>query len=78
MRCLWRTSAVSGWSSHNFVMSKFTRAVQRKFFDQSGDVPGWVLVTLMTAALVVALWFLAWPAFEGLFNDSIDNMTNVG
>ena len=24
--------------------------------DERGDVPGWVLVTLMTAGLVVALW----------------------
>ena len=59
-------------------MSKLMGAVRRKLYDQTGDVPGWVLVTLMTAAHVVALWFLAWPAFEGLFNDTIENMTNVG
>lgn len=59
-------------------MTKFLMKMRGKITDESGDVPGWVLVTLMTAALVVALWFLAWPAFEGLFNDSIDNMTNIG
>jgi hypothetical protein len=27
--------------------------------DERGDVPGWVLVTLMTAGLVVAIWGVA-------------------
>ena len=29
---------------------------------ERGDVPGWVLVTLMTAGLVVLLWGVAGPA----------------
>ncbi len=36
-----------------------------------GDVPGWVLVTLMSAGLVVALWALAGPALGNLFMDAI-------
>ena len=27
--------------------------------DEHGDVPGWVMVTLMTASLVVVIWGLA-------------------
>lgn len=27
--------------------------------DEQGDVPGWVLVTVMTAGLVVAVWSVA-------------------
>jgi len=27
--------------------------------DERGDVPGWVLVTVMTAGLVTAIWVLA-------------------
>ena len=27
--------------------------------EQRGDVPGWVLVTVMTAGLVVAIWSVA-------------------
>jgi hypothetical protein len=27
--------------------------------DERGDVPGWVLVTVMTAGLVMAIWGLA-------------------
>jgi len=31
----------------------------KKFRDERGDVPGWVLVTVMTAGLVVAVWSVA-------------------
>lgn len=40
-----------------------------------GDVPGWVLVTLMTAGLVIALWAIAGPALVGVFQDSIQSVT---
>jgi hypothetical protein len=35
---------------------------------ERGDVPGWVLVTLMTATIVVGIWLLARPALEQLFD----------
>jgi hypothetical protein len=33
--------------------------VLEKSRDERGDVPGWVLVTVMTAGLVVAVWSVA-------------------
>jgi hypothetical protein len=42
--------------------------------DERGDVPGWVLITLMTAALVVLIWALAGPALEGLFRDAMERI----
>lgn len=42
---------------------------------ERGDVPGWVLITLMTAGLVAAIWALAGPALEGLFTDAIKSVT---
>ena len=39
--------------------------------DERGDVPGWVLITLMTAGLVVLIWALAGPALAGLFEQAI-------
>lgn len=33
--------------------------VFEKSRDERGDVPGWVLVTVMTAGLVVAVWSVA-------------------
>ena len=47
---------------------------QRLPRDDRGDVPGWVLVTLMTAGLVVALWGAAGPRLVQVFNDSVDNV----
>lgn len=43
--------------------------------DDTGDVPGWVLVTLMTAGLVVAIWALAGPALERLFTQALDSVS---
>jgi len=40
-----------------------------------GDVPGWVLITLMTAGLVILIWALAGPALEGVFQQAIDRVT---
>jgi len=42
---------------------------------ERGDVPGWVLVTLMTAGLVLALWAIAGPALSDVFSDSIQRVT---
>lgn len=42
--------------------------------EDRGDVPGWVLVTLMTAGLVVALWGAAGPRLVQIFNDAVDNV----
>lgn len=45
--------------------------------DERGDVPGWVLVTLMTAGLVVALWAVAGPALTQVFTDAIAKVTGA-
>jgi len=41
---------------------------------ERGDVPGWVLVTLMTAGLVLTLWAVAGPRLEAVFTDTIDRV----
>ncbi|WP_163550358.1 hypothetical protein [Candidatus Frankia nodulisporulans] len=43
-----------------------------------GDVPGWVMITVMTAALVVAIATLATPALQNLFNSAINSVSGVG
>lgn len=43
-----------------------------------GDVPGWVLVTLMTAGLVLALWAVAGPALTDLFEQAIERVGSFG
>lgn len=36
-----------------------------------GDVPGWVLITLMTAVIVAALWTFAEGALTGILEDAL-------
>ncbi|MBC7723439.1 MAG: hypothetical protein H7146_01645 [Burkholderiaceae bacterium] len=43
--------------------------------DERGDVPGWVLITLMTAGLVIVIWALAGPALSGVFEQAIARVT---
>lgn len=38
---------------------------------ERGDVPGWVMITLMSAVLVAGLLALAGPALEGLFQTAM-------
>ncbi|WP_285725387.1 hypothetical protein [Psychromicrobium xiongbiense] len=38
---------------------------------ERGDVPGWVMVTLMTAILVAGLLVVAGPALEKMFVDAM-------
>ena len=39
-----------------------------------GDVPGWVLITLMTAGLVAAIWAIAGPTLTNLFSSAIEGV----
>ncbi len=43
--------------------------------NQSGDVPGWVLITVMTAGLVAALWVVADTALAAMFNKAIESVS---
>ena len=45
--------------------------------DERGDVPGWVLVTLMTAGLVIAIWALAGDALARVFTTAIDRVLSA-
>lgn len=45
--------------------------------DETGDVPGWVLVTLMTAGLVVLIWAVAGPALTALFEQAIQRVSGL-
>lgn len=42
---------------------------------ERGDVPGWVLITIMTAGLVTALWKFAGPALTNMFSTAIHSVT---
>jgi hypothetical protein len=42
--------------------------------DERGDVPGWVLVTVMTAGLVGALWKLAGPQLNSMVTSALNSV----
>ena len=45
--------------------------------DDRGDVPGWVLVVLMTTELVTAIWTIAAPRLTAILKDSLDSMNGI-
>lgn len=44
---------------------------------ERGDVPGWVMVTLMSALLVVAIYAIAGNALADLFNKAIGRVSGL-
>jgi len=39
---------------------------------ERGDVPGWVLITVMTAGLVTGLWIVAAPQLTSFFQSALN------
>ncbi len=54
------------------VASLGHRSPRRARRNERGDVPGWVLITLMTAALALLVWGLASDRLETLFTETFD------
>jgi hypothetical protein len=44
---------------------------------ERGDVPGWVLVTIMTAALVIALFAIASPLLGNVFSKAVNAVSGL-
>jgi len=42
--------------------------------DERGDVPGWVLITVMTAGLVAVIWGIAGDQLTKLLKDALSNV----
>lgn len=58
---------------HRISKSRIYRAIS----DQRGDVPGWVLVVLMTTGLVTAIWTIAAPRLTAILRNSLDSMNGI-
>jgi hypothetical protein len=43
---------------------------------ERGDVPGWVLITLMTAGIVSVLWVVAQDQLVALFREALASVRN--
>ena len=56
-------------------MKTLTTRLANRLRSDTGDVPGWVLITLMTAGLVIIIWGLAGTALSQVFQQAIDRVT---
>jgi hypothetical protein len=57
------------------MAKRLGKRLAAKFAEDDGDVPGWVLITLMTAGLVIVIWAIAGPALSQVFQQAIDRVT---
>jgi hypothetical protein len=57
---------------HIFAVWYFMRSRLPVGERERGDVPGWVLITLMTAGIVTALWVVAEPTLKNLLSNALN------
>ena len=69
-----RRGRASGWALEHCLSARDRILGRSDRREDRGDVSGWVLVTLMTAGLVITLWAVAGPRLEGVFNDAMDQV----
>jgi hypothetical protein len=67
---------ISLWMSRKLSDLEKSR-IYRSLSDQRGDVPGWVLVVLMTTGLVTAIWTIAAPRLTAILKNSLDAMKGI-
>jgi hypothetical protein len=60
---------------HGILSAAWTSRHRRARTDERGDVPGWVLITVMTAGLVTAIWVVAKDQLEQILTDALDSVT---
>ena len=51
--------------------------VRERAAEDRGDVPGWVMITLMSAALVATLIAIAGPALSSMFQQAIQQVNDA-
>jgi hypothetical protein len=59
------------------VISLLTR-LETQLRGDRGDVPGWVLVTLMTAGIVAVIWGLAQDQLTQILQEALENVQPNG
>ncbi|GAA4408416.1 hypothetical protein GCM10023168_25720 [Fodinibacter luteus] len=64
-----RTLSARLHAAGHHLAARGTRRAER------GDVPGWVLITLMTAGLVTALWVVAKDQLLTMFQSALSSVS---
>ncbi|WP_247647062.1 hypothetical protein [Arthrobacter sp. E3] len=65
---------VAEWLHEKFSRLFPSQALRPATDRTRGDVPGWVLITLMSAVLVAGLLAIAGPALERLFTQAMEQV----
>ncbi len=72
---LWCAAATYALAQMARGSSIRSRGGGRHGHGERGDVPGWVLITLMTAGIVAALWVVAQEQLLALFSRAINSVS---
>jgi hypothetical protein len=59
------------------ILDIWNRRILKPLASEQGDVPGWVLVVLMTTGLVTAIWTIAAPRLTSILKNSLDAMNGI-
>ncbi len=59
------------------ILDIWNRRIVKPLASERGDVPGWVLVVLMTTGLVTAIWTIAAPRLTSILKNSLDAMNGI-
>lgn len=57
---------------NNLMGNRLMRPRRR---DERGDVPGWVLITVMTAGLVAGLWAIAGSQLGAMLREALSSVS---
>lgn len=63
-----------GWCALIASADRWALALRSKD-NERGDVPGWVLVAVMTAGLVTAIWLVADDALTSVFDRAMSSIS---
>lgn len=63
-----------GWCALVASADRWVFALRSKD-NERGDVPGWVLVAVMTAGLVTAIWLVADDALTSVFDRAMSSIS---
>ncbi|WP_181057789.1 MULTISPECIES: hypothetical protein [unclassified Pseudoclavibacter] len=55
---------------------QFLHALRNRASSERGDVPGWVLITIMSAGLVILLWTVAGDLLVDVFQNAITRVSD--
>ena len=76
MKNLFNTLATAELKLQNHLSNAYDNFFAR-LKNERGDVPGWVLVVLMTTGLVTAIWTIAAPRLSAILKNSLDSMNGI-